>query len=345
MNTTALEGRIPRKPRARHHQPARGAIVAKRVAGASWAGARLAAWGAVAAACLVLAALGIGPRFGAYRTLTVLSGSMAPHIPVAALVVDTPERPDQLRVGQVITYQIPVGDHRVESHRVVQIVRGGDQPIFVTQGDANAARDPWTAQVTSPTVWRVRWVIPYAGRALLALRAPVVHRVLVWAVPALLAILCLIDIWGRPSWAALQLVGKVALLLGLAAVAVAAPLAPPAWAAFRSSPSPPALGVSSATLAPPTSLSASCGVLKVNLTWTASSSARADGYKVFRSTTNGGPYGSALATVTGVATTSYSDSSGLALGTFYYVLETYKGTTWTSANSNQASVTVLLACL
>ncbi|HLI56046.1 MAG TPA: signal peptidase I [Actinomycetota bacterium] len=163
------------------------------------AAAGAAGWLVLVAAVLVLAVLGIGPRTGRYRTLTVLSGSMAPGIPVGSLVIDTPERPDQIRVGQVLTYQIPVGDHRVETHRVIRVLHGGANPVFQTKGDANRTPDPWVAQVTSPTLWRVRAVVPDAGSAIIALRRPAVRAVLVWALPALLALLAVAAIWREPA--------------------------------------------------------------------------------------------------------------------------------------------------
>lgn len=150
------------------------------------------------AALAGLIAVGIGPRTGKYRTLTVLSGSMAPGIPVGALVVDVPEPASRVRVGQVITYQIPVLDHRVVSHRVTRIISGGDQPEIQTRGDANNAPDPWTAVITSPVAWQVRAVVPHAGRWIVDLRRPVVHKVLVLGLPALLTLLMLIQIWRAP---------------------------------------------------------------------------------------------------------------------------------------------------
>lgn len=168
----------------------------QQVAGAALAGARALGWAVVIAAAALLLALGIGPRTGRYRTLTVLSGSMAPGIPVGAVIVDTPERPDQIRVGQVISYQIPIADHRVESHRVIQVLPDGEHPAIRTKGDANRAPDPWTAVVTGSTVWRMRKVVPDAGWAILALRQPAVHHALVWGLPGVLAVLWLVDIWG-----------------------------------------------------------------------------------------------------------------------------------------------------
>src|SRR5688500_6309775 len=88
---------------------------------------------------LVLMLLGIGPRTGAYRTLTVLSGSMAPSYRPGDVVVVRPADPRTLRAGDVLTYSIPVGDHAVVTHRITEIVEAGRSPVVRTRGDANDA--------------------------------------------------------------------------------------------------------------------------------------------------------------------------------------------------------------
>ena len=90
-----------------------------------------------------------------------------------------------------------------------------------------------------------------------------------------------------------------------------------------------------ATLQPPTAL-AGTGGTGVSLSWTASSSSGATGYRVLSSTTSGSGY-SQVASVTPVGATSTTDNP--AAGTWYYVLRTYFAS-WTSANSNEASVVV-----
>jgi signal peptidase len=150
-------------------------------------------------AAALLVGLGVGPRTGRYRTLTMLSGSMVPTYPVGSVLIDVPERPSDLRVGQVITFQVPTGDHRVESHRVFKVVSGGAYPVIQTKGDANPAPDPWTVQVQDTTVWRVRAVVPGLGRVIVGLRHPAVRKVLVLGIPALLAVLALTEIWRTPG--------------------------------------------------------------------------------------------------------------------------------------------------
>ena len=94
------------------------------------------------------------------------------------------------------------------------------------------------------------------------------------------------------------------------------------------------------TLDPPTGLSASASLgLIVTLNWTATVDLRATGYQVFRSTANGGPY-TQVGTVASRTTATFQNVP-LVSGTYYYVLKTYFGT-WTSVNSSQASVFVLL---
>jgi signal peptidase len=152
----------------------------------------------VAVACLALVIFGLGPRTGAYRTLTVLSGSMQPLFGAGDVVVVTPEPARDLRVGQVIAYRIPVGDHHVETHRVIRILKHGRYPVIRTKGDANPIRDPWTARLSQPTVWHQRWVIPYVGYLMIWLREPTMRTMLVVLTPLLLAIVWLFEIW-RPD--------------------------------------------------------------------------------------------------------------------------------------------------
>lgn len=153
-----------------------------------------------------LVAVGIGPRTGRYSTLTVLSGSMRPGIPEGSVVLVTPERPDQVRVGQILTYAIPEGDHHVVSHRVIEIVQGGAHPVIRTRGDANNTPDPWVAQINGDTAWHVRFAVPAVGQAIHWLRRPLVHKVSVLVSPALLAVVWLVGIWRTDAESGLDLV-------------------------------------------------------------------------------------------------------------------------------------------
>ena len=151
-------------------------------------------------AALVLLLMTAGPRLLHYRTATMLTGSMAPGIKPGDVVVDTPESAAQIRVGQIITYHIPVQDHRVESHRVVWVGHGSDGAVLIrTRGDANNTDDPWTARIDSAQVWRVRMVLPGMGSVIRMLRQPVTHLLLTAVVPVLLVVWLLFAIWGRDA--------------------------------------------------------------------------------------------------------------------------------------------------
>lgn len=152
----------------------------------------------LAFAVLVLILLGLLPHTGWYRTETVLSGSMRPMFGPGDLVVVTPERTRDVRAGQVISLHIPVGDRHVQTHRVVAVLRGGDNPIVRTKGDANNARDPWVSKLQGTTAWRVRLVVPKAGLAIAWLRSPFVRTMSIFGAPLLLALFGLWRIWRVP---------------------------------------------------------------------------------------------------------------------------------------------------
>jgi signal peptidase len=143
----------------------------------------------------LLLAVGLGPRVFGYRTLTVLTGSMRPHLAPGTVVFETAKPLPSLRVGDVITYQIPVEDHRVVTHRVFEILDAGLHPVVRTKGDANPDPDPWTAELTGARAWHVRAAVPWVGSAIARLRTARPARAGVLVLPALLALVWLWDIW------------------------------------------------------------------------------------------------------------------------------------------------------
>jgi signal peptidase I len=124
---------------------------------------------------------------------------MKPSFSPGDIVVVTPEPLRDVRVGQVISYRIPVGDHHVQTHRVIKIARGGAHPLVRTKGDANKAADPWTAELHGTTAWRVRAVLPKLGWAVFWFRSPLVHDLTVLFAPLLLGFLGVMQVWRRPE--------------------------------------------------------------------------------------------------------------------------------------------------
>ena len=139
--------------------------------------------------------LGILPHTGLYRTMTVLSGSMRPAFGAGDLVITTQKPINQVHVGDVLVYHIPIGDRHVESHRIVQILRRTPQLVVRTKGDANKAIDPWTARLNGSSVWTVSGSIPYAGWSIVWLRTPLLHKLTLVLAPALAVLLLLQLIW------------------------------------------------------------------------------------------------------------------------------------------------------
>lgn len=144
--------------------------------------------------------LAVGPRLFGYQTSTMLTGSMSPLINPGDVVVSVARPAAELKAGDVISYGIPVEDHRVETHRVIEVDRGADGTVTVrTKGDANPAADPWTATLQDDTVAVHTITIPYLGTAIRTLRDPLVQGALTYGAPALLVGVLLTAIWKKPT--------------------------------------------------------------------------------------------------------------------------------------------------
>ena len=172
-----------------------------------WAGptrrflARVLPWavrGIVVVAVVAFAGLAVGPHVLGYRTMTMLTASMAPSIDPGDVTVVTPLAVSDVTEGMVITYHIPIGEHQLITHRVVSVEHGADGSVTVqTKGDNNEAVDPWSATLEGDTAYQVRAVIPEIGHVIHALRTPAVASTLVYGAPVLVAGWLLLAIW-RP---------------------------------------------------------------------------------------------------------------------------------------------------
>jgi signal peptidase len=174
------------------------------VAGGSFAAKTVAAVGRAALtillvlAALVFLFLAVGPRFLNYQTSTMLTGSMSPVINPGDVVVSVRTPVSELEVGDVITYSIPIDDHRIETHRVASIKRDdAGQTSVITKGDANPGADPWTAVLSEDYVYTQAGVVPHLGDAIRALRQPLAQSVLLYGACALLVAVLLTSIWRK----------------------------------------------------------------------------------------------------------------------------------------------------
>lgn len=143
--------------------------------------------------------LAVGPRVFGYQTSTMLTGSMSPLINPGDVVVSVPTPVTDLKVGDIVTYHIPVEDQRIETHRITDVTHAGASTTIQTKGDANNGADPWTATMAEDHAFTTVAVIPHLGDAIRALRSPVVGKVLLYGAPAVLVLLLLTSIWSKPK--------------------------------------------------------------------------------------------------------------------------------------------------
>lgn len=106
-----------------------------------------------------------------WRLQVVLSGSMAPAMPVGSVAVVKPVDPSQVREGMALAFVDPADPARLVTHRVVEVSDARGSAYFRTKGDANATVDalPVPAHAVRG---KVGWVVPHLGAVLQWLQWP-----------------------------------------------------------------------------------------------------------------------------------------------------------------------------
>ncbi len=139
---------------------------------------------------LVVAVLGLTvvlPKISGATAYTILTGSMRPGMPAGTVVVDRTKPADQIRIGDVVTYQIASGRPEVATHRVQSVGYALDGTrTFITRGDANNTAD--RLPVRPEQIRGVRWYsVPYVGLPSLWIGASIRQVVVGGAVILLIA--------------------------------------------------------------------------------------------------------------------------------------------------------------
>ncbi len=111
---------------------------------------------------LVLAILLVGVKLFGIKVYTVLSGSMEPEYPTGALIYVKEVEPEELKVKDVITYEL--AGNNVATHRIVGIREEAGEFLFTTKGDANSSADNSPVR-ENRIVGKVIFKIPGLGRA------------------------------------------------------------------------------------------------------------------------------------------------------------------------------------
>ena len=71
--------------------------------------------------------------------MTVLTGSMEPHVKVGDMIVSKKIDCSDIKAGDIITFKM--GDNTFVTHRVIERVKENGNLLFKTKGDANNVED------------------------------------------------------------------------------------------------------------------------------------------------------------------------------------------------------------
>ena len=123
--------------------------------------------GALLIVLAVLAGILIIPKIMGYEEMAVLTGSMEPNYPVGSLIFVKEEDPENLKVGDVITYRLD--EDTVVTHRIVEINQ--EEQTVTTKGDANSDNDG--SPVSYPNiVGKAQFKITYLGYIAMNIKTP-----------------------------------------------------------------------------------------------------------------------------------------------------------------------------
>lgn len=95
-----------------------------------------------------------------YEVLVVQSGSMEPVYHVGSLIYVKSVEPEELEVGDVITFEL--GNGVRGTHRIIEVLNNNGELSFITKGDANEMEDNKPV-VEDAIVGQVKFTIPKLG--------------------------------------------------------------------------------------------------------------------------------------------------------------------------------------
>ena len=115
---------------------------------------------------------------GRYQVRPVLSGSMRPGFPVGGVVITERVPVSSLHVRDVVVLHRPDEPQELFVHRIISLTSGPAGVVVKTQGDANAAPDPWQVTLRGDTAYRVLGSVPLVGYAAVWVHNPDGRRTL-----------------------------------------------------------------------------------------------------------------------------------------------------------------------
>lgn len=117
----------------------------------------------LAAAVLAAVVLIIFPRVTGSQSYSVLTNSMAPKYAPGTFLVVKPAAFDELKYGDIITFQLASGRPDVVSHRIVGFgaTQAGAKTL-ITKGDNNSLNDPSPVQEVQ-VKGKLFYAVPFVG--------------------------------------------------------------------------------------------------------------------------------------------------------------------------------------
>lgn len=102
------------------------------------------------------------PTVAGNKLLVVLSGSMLPVFDAGSIIGVKDVVPENINVGDIVTFKDPEDKNRVITHRVMEINRENGKLSFITKGDANNSQD-LSPVPEGNILGRATFWVPYMG--------------------------------------------------------------------------------------------------------------------------------------------------------------------------------------
>lgn len=160
----AFPARSSRKKfRPTQASPSSAAESRRRGTGAWAAVGRIASMSAMLVALFAAAVLIVIPVTTGSQSYTILTKSMAQKFPPGTFMVMKPVAFDELKLGDVITFQMYSGRPDVDTHRIVGFgaTQEGEKTL-ITKGDNNGANDPEPVRAVQ-VKGKLFYAVPYVG--------------------------------------------------------------------------------------------------------------------------------------------------------------------------------------
>jgi signal peptidase I len=102
------------------------------------------------------------PKIFGHQLKTVLSGSMEPTFKTGSIIAVKPaENTMNLKKSDIITFLQP--DQTIVTHRIVEVIKNGDQTMYQTKGDNNKDVDSQPVLAQNVMGKYSNFTIPYLG--------------------------------------------------------------------------------------------------------------------------------------------------------------------------------------